>query len=360
MSSNKTVVRVLNGANVIANTSATDNAFVADSGNVVFRDADGQYTKRVYKGLSGMRIEKSEKEFAQSTTVSFTAAADTEYAFWITQDIDSPAAGTGLGRERISYIKETLPTDAEVEAGLAAVIEAFVKGNKLQVTVVQNGSGSITITGKAGYPLFDIAGESNVTAAAAQPTVAGHATAGTAVSGTTTVTLTSAAAHGMVVGQYVSVVACAGFDVTVDGVLYEDYIPKVRIATVPTTTTMTLDGVVGTGTNTTNSPVFTKEANEDRGQGADLSALGVADAFYPDAALSAIGSSDAYTAIIFDDSSVKSVSGVDGSVGKQDGVLVIYVEEDATNYADVIDRAVEVQSGYAYGTTDADSALIAV
>ncbi|MGB1317376.1 MAG: hypothetical protein ACPG5W_04190, partial [Flavobacteriales bacterium] len=254
MSSNPTVVRVLNGANVIANTSASDNAFVAQSGDVVFRDGDGQYTKRVYKGLSGMRIEKSEKEFAQSTTVSFTAAAATEYAFWIVQDIDSPASGTGQGRERVSYTKTTLPTDAEIEAAMKAVIEAFVKGGKLEVTVVANGNGSITITGKAGYPLFDVAGLSNVTSAAAQPTVAGHATAGTAVAGTTTVTLTSASAHGMVVGQYVSVTACAGFDVTIDGVLYEDLIPKVRIATVPSTTTMTLDGAVGTGTNTTASP----------------------------------------------------------------------------------------------------------
>ncbi len=364
-SSNKQNVRVLNGANVIANTSATDNAFVASGGDVIFYDNEnGQYTKRVYSLLSALRIEKSEKEYAQTDTVTIPAlTADSEYSFYITQDISNAAAGTGQGRERISYLKEgSAPTNAEVEAGLKDVIDAFVAGNKLQVSVVASGSGSIDITGKAGFPLFSIEALSNLTSAANQGTVAGHATAGTAVAESSgVVTLTSAAAHGIVVGQYISVVACAGFDVTIDGVLYEDLIPKVRVATVPTTTTLTLDGAVGTGTNTTASPVFTLEANEDRGQGADLLALNyLGDTFFPEQSSAAFGSSDAYTAIIFDGSAAKSVSGVDGSAGYQDGELIVFVEEDATNYADVIARAVEVQSGYAYGTTDADAALIAV
>lgn len=357
--SNPNNVRVLNGSNVLANTSASDNAFVASSGEILFRDASGQYTKRRYSLLNDISIEKSKKETAQVTRVTIPAlTANTEYSFYIVQDVDNAGSGSGNGTERIFYIKETTPTNAEVEAGLKSVIDAYVTANKLKVSVAVSGSGYIDITGAAGYPLFQVKGLNNLTAAANQPSAAGHATASTAVAGTTTVTLTYAAAHGLAVGQFVSVTACAGYDVTIDGVLYEDYIPKVRIATVPSTTTVTLDGAVGTGTNTTASPVFVTEASEDQGQGADLLALGVADTFFPSASASAFGSSDAYTKISFSGSGARSVSGVDGSLGYQDGVLDIYVEEDATDYADLIARAVEVQNAYTYGATTADAALL--
>ncbi len=356
--SNPNNVRVLNGSNVLANTSASDNAFVASSGEILFRDSSGQYTKRRYSLLNDISIEKSKKETAQVTRVTIPAlTANSEYSFYIVQDVDNAGSGSGNGTERISYIKSTTPTNAEVEAGLKSVIDAFVTANKLKVSVAVSGSGYIDITGAAGYPLFQVKGLTNLTAAANQPTIAPHGTPGTAIAGTTTVTVTTLAAHGLSVGDSVDISGVATMTLTYEGTSGLAAVSDVRVATVPTTTTFTLEGVVATGTNS-GTIVITHVAQEDRGQGADLLALGVVDTFFPSASTSAFGSSDAYTKVSFSGSGAKSVSGVDGSLGYQDGVLDIYVEEDATNYADLLARAVEVQNAYTYGATTADAALV--
>jgi len=356
--SNPNNVRVLNGAEVLANTSASNNAFVASSGNVLFKDASGTYTSRRYRGLNDISIETSQKEYAQSTKVAFTATANMEYAFFITQDIDNAASGSGQGSERVSYIKETLPTDAEVEAGLKNAIDAFARAHKLEVTVVASGSGYITITGKAGYPLFNVVGGLNVTITAAQPVIAPHATAATSIAGTTTVTVTTLAVHGLSVGSKVSISDIATMTVTYNGVAGLSAVTGVRVATVPTSVTFTLEGVVATGTNS-GTIVITTVAQEDRGQGADLLLLNIVDTFYPTVAGSAFVSASSYTKVSFAGSAARSVSGVDGSLGYQDGQIDVYVQESATNYAALITRATEVLNGYVYGNTTADPQLIA-
>ncbi len=100
-------------------------------------------------------------------------------------------------------------------------------------------------------------------------TIAPHATAGTALAGTTTVTCTTLAGQTFATGETVTVVAGTGYTFTQNGVSGLTSVTA-RI-TYATATTFTLNGVVGAGTNTS-APTFTKAAQASFGSIADVNA----------------------------------------------------------------------------------------
>lgn len=141
-------------------------------------------------------------------------------------------------------------TATTVVTALKAYINALVSASN-GLNVVASGTSTLVITGGTGDPLFTVQGiTSSVSVATTMPTYAPHATPGTALAGTTTVTVTTASAHGLSVGQSVNITTATGFTFTRNGVATVAAITNVRVATVPTSATFTLYETTGSGTNT--------------------------------------------------------------------------------------------------------------
>lgn len=226
-----------------------------------------QFPTVYYKTITGKpRILKSLIETLSIQTITYTAASNTTYEFIINQDILQNGSTSNY---TISYTSDSTGSDAEIASALVTQINAL-GGIKVAAT----GSASpITLTAEAGYPLFTVSVISNVTVGSGMTTyapsgtaanaittvIAPDGTAATAIAGTSTVTVTTLAAHGLIPGNVVTIASVATMTLT-----YTDNVPfsatygktftgaaggTFRVATVPTSTTFTLDGVTGTGTN---------------------------------------------------------------------------------------------------------------
>ena len=197
-------------------------------------------------------LEESQVAQPSVFSVAFTAANNTTYAINVT----GVNTLTGLVETRpVSFTSDATGTAGEIAAGLVALVNALPFG------ATATGSGTpVTISGPAGLLVVN-AGNTTVTSGNATfapngtPSVAITqsiaAASAPAVAGTTTVTVTTAAAHGLLPGDVVNLAGAATF-------LFIDTRPgsnqtasagvsNVVIASVPTPTTFTLQGVEGNG-----------------------------------------------------------------------------------------------------------------
>lgn len=244
---------VNNGKLFVDNVDSAGNPFVeVDTLGLAVKTGetlnDGSYRKGILKSLV---------ESVYVSSVAFTAAADTTYQIIIGQNVD----GEYLSQS-FRYISGSTTSAAIIAAAFVAAINA----SGLQVTA--SGSGTpITLTANAGYPLFDVQFTSNMTAsngmatyapngtasAAITAVIAPDGTAATAIAGTSTVTVTTLAAHLLVPGDIVTIASVATMTLTytdANGVTKTGQAGGTfRVATVPTSTTFTLEGVSATGTN---------------------------------------------------------------------------------------------------------------
>ena len=215
------------------------------------------------RGLERSRIAQS-KIFS----VTFSATANTTYQF----NISGVNSQTGLSDSYpVSFTSGGTTSLAEIASALVAAT------NGLNLSVVATGSGSpVTLTSTDAS--LQVSAVSNVTVAAAQTTyapngtpatairstVAPDGTPGTAVAGTTTVTVTTAAAHGLLPGDVVDLSGAATFNFidTRPGAnqAAASAVSDVVIATVPTSTTFTLQGVQGDG-NTNSGTLVIRTKN---------------------------------------------------------------------------------------------------
>lgn len=197
-------------------------------------------------------LEESQVAQPSAFSVAFTAGNNTTYAINVT----GVNTLTGLVETRpVSFTSDATGTAGEIAAGLVALVNALPFG------ATATGSGTpVTISGPAGLLVVN-AGNTTVTSGNATfapngtPSVAITqsiaAASAPAVAGTTTVTVTTAAAHGLLPGDVVNLAGAATF-------LFIDTRPgsnqtasagvsNVVIASVPTPTTFTLQGVEGNG-----------------------------------------------------------------------------------------------------------------
>lgn len=207
-------------------------------------------------------LEESQVAQPSAFSVAFTAANNTTYAINVT----GVNTLTGLVETRpVSFTSDATGTAGEIAAGLVALVNALPFG------ATATGSGTpVTISGPAGLLVVN-AGNTTVTSGNATfapngtPSVAITqsiaAASAPAVAGTTTVTVTTAAAHGLLPGDVVNLAGAATF-------LFIDTRPgsnqtasagvsNVVIASVPTPTTFTLQGVEGNGLVDTGSLTIT-------------------------------------------------------------------------------------------------------
>lgn len=257
--------------NYVLDSVAASGADISLTGGIITIKADAtnyiylpnQYIKHL--GQTVYPVSNYLLEQAQISTVTYTPAANTTYSFYLRQPTYNEY---GYKEATISVTTDaTLYTDASIASRLTASINA-VFGTAITVS----GSASpLTLTGGTGYPVYTISAVSNVVIAAAQTTKAPNATPGTALAGTTTVTVTTAAAHSLAIGNVVTITSATGFTFTRNGVATVATITNARIATVPSSTTFTLDGVTGSGTNS-GTIVITVVAQEASGTAAQVTA----------------------------------------------------------------------------------------
>jgi hypothetical protein len=245
---------------VVANGSLALNGWDTDGSpfiKVSTTDLKTATSESLASGESRKGILKSLVESVYVASVAYSVANSTTYSMVIGQQV-----GENYLSETISYTSDATATDAEIAAGLVAQINA----SQLQVTA----SGTvtpITITANAGYPLFSVLDSNNLTATNGMATyapngtaanaitavIAPDGTAATAIAGTGTVTVTTAAAHLLVAGDIVTIASVATMTLsylTTEGkVLTGQAGGTFRVASVPTATTFTLEGVTASGTN---------------------------------------------------------------------------------------------------------------
>lgn len=211
-------------------------------------------------------LEESQVAQTSNFSVAFTAANTTTYAINVT----GVNTLTGLTESRqVSYTSDATATAGEIAGALVNLV------NSLPFGATATGTGTpVTISGPASLVVAN-AGNTTVTSAnatiapngtpsvAITQSIAPSGTAALAVAGTTTVTVTTAAAHGLLPGDVVDLAGAATF-------LFIDTRPggnqtavatasNVIVATVPTATTFTLQGVQGNGgTNSGTLTITTK------------------------------------------------------------------------------------------------------
>jgi hypothetical protein len=199
-------------------------------------------------------LEESQVAQTSNFSVAFTAAASTTYALNVT----GVNTLTGLTEARKVSFTSGVTFSA---AGIAAALVNLV--NSLPFGATATGTGTpVAISGAASLVVVN-AGNTTVTSGnaviapnatpgtAITQSIAPNGTAATAVAGTATVTVTTAAAHGLLPGDVVDLAGAATF-------LFVDVRPgslqtaaaaadNVIVASVPTSTTFTLQGVRGNG-----------------------------------------------------------------------------------------------------------------
>lgn len=211
-------------------------------------------------------LEESQVAQTSNFSVAFTAANNTTYALNVT----GVNTLTGLTEARkVSFTSDATGTAAEIAGALVNLV------NSLPFGATATGTGTpVTISGPASLVVVN-AGNTTVTSGnatiapngtpsvAITQSIAPSGTAALAVAGTTTVTVTTSAAHGLLPGDVVDLAGAATF-------LFIDTRPgsnqtaaatvsNVIVATVPTATTFTLQGVLGNGgTNSGTLTITTK------------------------------------------------------------------------------------------------------
>lgn len=280
---------------------------------------------------------------AQISTVTYIAAANTTFAFYLRQ----PTYDLYSYKEDV--ISFTTDSTNGTDANIATVLTAIINKQFPHLTV--SGSASpLTITGGTGYPVYTIQAVSNVAIAAAQTVRAPNATPATALAGTTTVTVTTLAAHGLLPGNTVTITSATGFTFTRNGVATVATIVNARIATVPSSTTFTLDGVTGAGTNT-GTIVVTVVAQQGAGSAAQVTTnTGIA---------TTAGASYGLITLFAGDQTINS--GIQGqAIDLIQYNLWINATTSATNYLNYISTLRNRLDGLTANASGADSEWVAV
>ena len=192
----------------------------------------------IFRGVvKGIEIDKSLAETSTVMRISWTAANSTTYAFRL-------VAPNGYTYYNFYFVSDASATDAEI----GNAIQAWVATTGIATGTYSSGA-YIDLTAVAGSPMFGVQTISNITAALQMPTIAPHATPGTALAGTTTVTVTTLAAQSFKTGETVTITGATGFTFT--NALGVSSVASVTARiTYVSATTFTLDGITGSGTNT--------------------------------------------------------------------------------------------------------------
>lgn len=201
--------------------------------------------------LRSLKVRKNTQVQPMVWTITATAVVDDVVKVNFSQNVDGNVVSLQYSYTFASTTASALTTD----------LTTWLANNGFDVTLTSNAASPtviLTVTCSATNPNISIGAVEGATVAYAMPTIAPHATAATAIAGTTTVTVTTLAAQTFRTGDIVNITGMADFSITQNGVAgLTEVTARIVYATA---TTFTLDGCVGTGTNS-GTIVITKVAS---------------------------------------------------------------------------------------------------
>ena len=190
------------------------------------------------RAITKVVTNKGKLEIVNVQTGTVTAANNFDYSFKVRQVVNGVVKVVSF-----FYTSDATGSQAEV---VTAVINTFNAQNAQGgIFVTATGSTSITLTGQAGYPLFDVYDVSgNLSFATGMATYTGQNSAGSVANVVgSPVKVTFTASHGLLTGDTVSFLASwtgAGSGALLNGVTSR--------VTYVSATEITVDGVLATGT----------------------------------------------------------------------------------------------------------------
>jgi hypothetical protein len=218
------------------------------------------YFQLVGAKIAGVKIIKSARERVTTLTVgNWGTAANTEYGFYLRQDVPNKAAATGSSDVYISVSFLSAPTSNQVQAALVAQVNSFAASGKIKASATYTaGASTFPIVADAGYPiLVSPAQVGGVTVVNGIATIAPNGTPSSAIvdrftlaslAGTSVVTATFND-HGLLPGDVVSISGVTGFQFydSRTGASLVGAVNDVVIDSV-TANTFTLQNIGGNGT----------------------------------------------------------------------------------------------------------------
>lgn len=232
----------------VLNSPAASSGDLVNSGGIISITGLSPFQTSLLRSL---KVRKNTQVQPMVWTITATAVVDNQVQVNFSQNVGGNVISLTYAYTFASTTAGALTTD----------LTTWLANNGFDVTLTSN-SGSptviLTVTCSATNPNISIGGLENATVAYAMPTIAPHATAATAIAGTTTVTVTTLAAQTFRTGDIVNITGMADYSITQNGVAgLVDVTARIVYATA---TTFTLDGCVGVGTNT-GTIVITKVAS---------------------------------------------------------------------------------------------------
>jgi len=232
----------------ILNSPAASSGDLVNSGGIISITGLSPFQTSLLRSL---KVRKNTQVQPMVWTITATAVVNDQVQVNFSQNVNGNVISLTYAYTFASTTAGALTTD----------LTSWLANNGFDVTLTSN-SGSptviLTVTCSATNPNISIGGLENATVAYAMPTIAPHATAATAIAGTTTVTVTTLAAQTFRTGDIVNITGMADYSITQNGVAgLTEVTARIVYASA---TTFTLDGCVGVGTNT-GTIVITKVAS---------------------------------------------------------------------------------------------------
>jgi len=206
-------------------------------------------------GIQSLRVRKNNQVQPQIFSFSIPVTNSAVVEFSLTQQVGD--------QNYNAFFTYEFAATAD-GADCIAAVQSFFATQALDVTA-STPSGSpitFTVTASTTNPFVQCVGVSGCTVSYAMGTLTPNATPGTALAGTTTVTVTVTASQTYRTGDIVTIAGMVGYSITQNGVAGLTTVTA-RI-TYANATSFTLDGCVGTGTNT-GTITITKVATADFG-----------------------------------------------------------------------------------------------
>ena len=339
---------ILNPSRQALNTVQALGADFTLDNRIVKIGNTGNYSPDIDYLLAGpFRYQRSQVFEPERYEVTVTYAAGVDMSFTLTQtpDIGGP---NGVQSQLISYEPATTDSLANSLAKLKAIVDELVSSSQFVDVTCTVASPKLIISG----PNIKVAQSEQTAVAKVNRTVALNATPGTAIAGTTTVTITTAAAHNLATGNLANIVDATGSTFTnVDtGEVSSGEIEAT--ITVVTPTTFTLRGVTKSGTNT-GAATLSIVPTQAIGQGATL--VTERD-FVSDDNLPLSGSTYVTLGIEYGN----SVTALNTINRNQEARHIVYLNEASANIESALTKIREIRNNYVSGGTDANPESAAV
>jgi hypothetical protein len=340
---------ILNPSRQALNTLQASGADFDLKGRILKIGDTGNYGPDInYLGLNVFAYKRSQVAEPNRFKVTVTLSAGNAHSFNLQQLTDIGTA-QGPTSKLVEYTAVSGDDLAAVLTKLKSIVDAYTAAGQLTGVTATISSPNLFVSG----PQIECSAGEHTAVVAEDRTIALNATPATAIAGTSTVTVTTLAAHGLVTGNVVHITGATGsvFTNVDNGGKVSTGEIECTIA-YATATTFTLRGVTRTGTNT-GAATLAVVPSEAFGQGSDLLSKVV---FINPSVLPEAGK----TYVTVDCEYGNGVTPLNTIQRAQQGEHFVYLNEASANIEAALTRIREIQNAFVAGGTTTDPETIAV